>query len=78
MSNPRYFVNLLGRGNVEETLGYLEETHGEILVHDEPQEGGIFPLGDAPKGPTMNAKLHRSLCGKHIYGIVEIIPKEKP
>lgn len=57
----RYFVNLLGKGNLEETLDYLEEHHGEI-VHDEHGR--------------MNAKLHPSLCRSHIYGVVEIVPKE--
>lgn len=58
----RYFVNLLGKGDVEETLDHLEEHHGSI-VHDEHGR--------------MNAKLHRSLCRHHIYGIVEIVPKKE-
>jgi hypothetical protein len=57
----RHFVILLGRGDVDETLDFVEKKHGAVV---EDSEG------------RMAAKLHTSVCKKLVYGTVEIVPKE--
>jgi hypothetical protein len=62
VSKPRYFVLLLGRETVEETIGNVEETHGPVVERHDDEHGG----------PVQTAKLYPSLCGKLVFGIVEI------
>lgn len=58
----RHFVILLGRGTVDETLDFVEEKHGKVVVGQDE---------------TLAAKMHMSNCKNFVYGVVEILPKEE-
>jgi hypothetical protein len=61
----RYFVILLGRGTVDETLDFVEEKHGKVVVEKVGEEE-----------ERLQAKLHMSNCKNFVYGVVEISKKE--